>query len=151
LKPEIMAKFADYLLGKGPFPAETSLNICVTSDAQPQRVIISPLKAQETPFVRYEAHIPGMMFELRADRTIASPIEKPRLKKHRRVDFEEVQKQRAEVGRVAEEYALKWEKERLRGLDLNTALKGLTIGGTDPDTAMTFFPIAPIMSTATLK
>jgi hypothetical protein len=31
-----------------------------------------------------------------------------------------VQKQRAEVGRVAEEYALKWEKERLRGLDLNT-------------------------------
>jgi len=60
---------------------------------------------------------------VRADQTIASPIEKPRVKKHRRVDFEEMQKQRAEVGRVAEEYALKWEKERLRGAGLEHRIK----------------------------
>jgi len=40
-------------------------------------------------------------------------IKKPRGKKHRRVDFEEMQRQAAEIGRIAEEYALKWEKERL--------------------------------------
>ncbi|MFZ0912495.1 MAG: hypothetical protein WBQ76_11820 [Candidatus Korobacteraceae bacterium] len=67
LKPEIMAKFADYLLGNGPFPGETSLIVSVASNAQPQRAIICPIKAQETPFVRYEAHIPGMMFELFVD------------------------------------------------------------------------------------
>ena len=43
---------------------------------------------------------------VRADRAIGSPIEKPRAKKHRRVDFEEMQKQKAEIGRAAEEYAL---------------------------------------------
>jgi hypothetical protein len=47
-----------------------------------------------------------------------SPIEKPRRKKLRRVDFEEMQKQRAEVGRKAEDYALAWEKERLTGARL---------------------------------
>ena len=67
LRPEIMTKFAHYLLGNGAFPGETSLNVCVASDAQPQRIMISPIKAQETPFVRYEAHIPGMMFELFID------------------------------------------------------------------------------------
>lgn len=67
LKPEIMAKFADHLLGRGAFPSETSLNVWVASDAQPQRAMIPPLKAQETPFVRYEAHIPGMIFELFVD------------------------------------------------------------------------------------
>jgi len=45
-------------------------------------------------------------------------IKKPRIKKHRRVDFEEMQKQAAEIGRIAEEYALKWEKERLAGARL---------------------------------
>jgi len=74
LRPEIMAKFADYLLGKGVFPGETSLNVCVASDAQPQRTMISPFKAQETPFARYEAHIPGMMFELFVD---AGPTRDP--------------------------------------------------------------------------
>ena len=67
LRPEIMAKFAVYLLGNGAFLRETSLNVLVASDAQPQRAMICPIKAQETPFVRYEAHIPGMIFELFVD------------------------------------------------------------------------------------
>jgi hypothetical protein len=52
------------------------------------------------------------------DRPIESPIEKPSAKRHKRVDFEEMQKQRAEIGRKAEEYALEWEKERLAGAGL---------------------------------
>lgn len=59
----------------------------------------------------YKVHV-------RADRAIESPIEKPHAMKHRRVDFEEMQKQRDEIGRVAEEYALEWEKERLAGAGL---------------------------------
>jgi hypothetical protein len=45
-------------------------------------------------------------------------IKKPRIEKHRHVDFEEMQKQAAEIGKIAEEYALKWEKERLVGARL---------------------------------
>jgi len=55
---------------------------------------------------------------VRGDRPIDSPIKKPRKKKHRRVDFEEMQKQRSEIGRIAEDYALEWEKERLVGVEL---------------------------------
>jgi Protein NO VEIN, C-terminal len=59
----------------------------------------------------YKVHV-------RAGREIQSPITKPRKKKHRHVDFEEMQRQRAEIGRQAEEYALAWEKERLTGARL---------------------------------
>lgn len=55
---------------------------------------------------------------VRVGRAVESPIERPRAKKSRRVNFEEMQKDRAEIGKIAEEYALKWEKERLRGSDL---------------------------------
>jgi hypothetical protein len=37
---------------------------------------------------------------------------------HRLVDFEDMQKERSAIGRAAEEYALKWEKERLSGAGL---------------------------------
>jgi hypothetical protein len=59
------------------------------------------------------------------DRAIESPIEKPRVKKHRRVDFEEMQKQRSEIGRIAEEYALTWEKERLAGARLEHRIEDI--------------------------
>lgn len=49
---------------------------------------------------------------------IEPPIAKPREERHRRVDFEELQKDRAEIGRIAEEFAIEWEKERLRGSGL---------------------------------
>lgn len=55
---------------------------------------------------------------VRGGRAIEQPIERPRVRKHRRVDFEEMQKQRAEMGHLAEDYALKWEKERLAGARL---------------------------------
>ena len=62
---------------------------------------------------------------VREDRAIESPIEKPWAKKHRRVDFEEMQKQRAEIGRIAEEYALNWEKQRLAGAQLEHRIKDI--------------------------
>jgi Domain of unknown function (DUF3883) len=55
---------------------------------------------------------------VRSDRPIECPIRKPRAKRKGRVDFEEIQKQRSEIGRAAEEYAFGWEKERLEGARL---------------------------------
>lgn len=55
---------------------------------------------------------------VRVQKAVAPPIEKPKIKRHRRVDFDELQKDRAEIGRIAEEFALAWEKARLRGSDL---------------------------------
>jgi Domain of unknown function (DUF3883) len=55
---------------------------------------------------------------VRVQRAIASPIERPKIKRHRSVDFDELQRERAEIGRIAEEFALEWEKARLRGSDL---------------------------------
>jgi Domain of unknown function (DUF3883) len=59
----------------------------------------------------YKVHV-------RADRSVELPIRKPHARAHRRVDFEEMQRQRQEIGRKAEEYALRWEKERLVGAEL---------------------------------
>lgn len=55
---------------------------------------------------------------VRGDSAFESPIKKPQTKRHRRVDFEEMQKQRGQIGRKAEEYALRWEKDRLIGAQL---------------------------------
>lgn len=45
-------------------------------------------------------------------------VVKPRKKSKRRVDFEEVQKIRSEIGQAAELFALKWEEQRLIGAGL---------------------------------
>lgn len=55
---------------------------------------------------------------VRVQRAITPPIEKPKIRRRRRVDFEELQNERTEIGRIAEEFALEWEKARLRGSDL---------------------------------
>jgi Domain of unknown function (DUF3883) len=47
------------------------------------------------------------------------PIQKPRKKAHRKVNFEDIQAQRDAIGRAAEEFALQWEKERLEGAELS--------------------------------
>lgn len=56
---------------------------------------------------------------VRSERVVVSSVQKPRQRKHRRVDFDEMQKQREELGRRAEEFALRWEKERLAGAGLS--------------------------------
>lgn len=55
---------------------------------------------------------------VRVGRATAPPVQRPRKKNRRRVDFEEMQKQKSEIGRAAEAYALKWEQERLAGVGL---------------------------------
>jgi hypothetical protein len=55
---------------------------------------------------------------VRSARVTEQPIEKPRKKSHRRVDFEDMQKLKDEIGKLAEEFALKWEKQRLIGAGL---------------------------------
>ena len=55
---------------------------------------------------------------VRPERVVSGPVRKPHLKKHRRVDFEEMSRQRAKIGMRAEEFALRWEKERLAGAGL---------------------------------
>lgn len=46
-------------------------------------------------------------------------IEGPRDRKPRRVNMEDIQRQWGAVGKAAENFALEWEKERLRGADLD--------------------------------
>jgi Domain of unknown function (DUF3883) len=55
---------------------------------------------------------------VRANNTPTSAIKKPRKKTHRKVNFEDVQNQRNEIGKAAEEFALEWEKDRLSGENL---------------------------------
>jgi hypothetical protein len=55
---------------------------------------------------------------IRPDSPTMTPIAPPRSKKYRLVDFDEIQKERGEIGRLAEEFALKWEKNRLVGAQL---------------------------------
>ena len=55
---------------------------------------------------------------VRPGEAVGPDIEKPQAQKHRRVDLEEMQKQKAEIGRAAEDFALGWEKQRLEGANL---------------------------------
>lgn len=56
---------------------------------------------------------------VRPEHKPTSTIRKPRTKRHRRVNFEDVQDQRDAIGKAAEEYAFAWEKERLTGANLD--------------------------------
>lgn len=55
---------------------------------------------------------------VRIERPIEPPIEKPKAKRRRKVDFDELQRDRAEIGKIAEDFALEWEKSRLQGSDI---------------------------------
>jgi hypothetical protein len=76
----------------------------------------------EHPTTRAWSHPKFMAFlyeaYVRMNRGTGISIEKPRIKSHRWIDFEDVQQMRKEFGRLAEEFALQWEKERLIGASL---------------------------------
>jgi len=63
LPPPLSTELKDYLLGRRAFPASIFLVVSVASEAQPMRMLLVPWKVQECPFIKYEAHIPGLMFE----------------------------------------------------------------------------------------
>jgi hypothetical protein len=64
LNTNLMGELQNYLLGSGPFPAAASVFVLVDAEATPQRVMVSPRKVADVPYVRFETHIPGMIFEL---------------------------------------------------------------------------------------
>ncbi|MBS7426184.1 DUF3883 domain-containing protein [Pseudomonas syringae] len=55
---------------------------------------------------------------VRADVEHEQSIQKPTNKKHRKVNFEDIQEERNRIGKAAEEYARKWEEQRLVGASL---------------------------------
>ncbi len=56
---------------------------------------------------------------IRREKKEASPIEKPRGKSRRRVNFEDIHNQRSAIGAKAEKFALEWERKRLIGAQLD--------------------------------
>lgn len=58
----------------------------------------------------YQTYLPG------SGRKSAETALAPKKKVHRKVNFEDIQEQRGRIGKAAEEYALKWERQRLEGL-----------------------------------
>lgn len=93
--------------------------------SQYQNLLLKAKRSDATTRKWSEPKFMAYLFKtyVRIERAIESPIEKPRAKKHRRVDFEEMQRQRAEIGRIAEDYALAWEKERLIGAQLEHRIR----------------------------
>jgi hypothetical protein len=95
--------------------------------SQYQNLLLKAKRENSTTATWSEPKFMAYLFKVyvRGERPIESPIKKPRAKKHRRVDFEEMQKKRLEDGRKAEEYALQWEKERLVGAQLEHRVKDI--------------------------
>lgn len=60
----------------------------------------------------YQTYLP------RGGQKPASIVLVPASKVHRKINFEDIQAQRDRIGKVAEAYALEWEKQRLEGIGL---------------------------------
>lgn len=56
---------------------------------------------------------------VRADAVAETTMHQPAKKAHRKVNFEDIQDQRDRIGKAAEEFAVRWEKQRLDGADLS--------------------------------
>lgn len=88
------------------------------------------LKAKQSSAITRDWSNPKFMAFLydtyvRSNKTTTS-IKQPRKKAHRKVNFEDVQNHRNEIGKAAEEFALKWERERLRGENLEKLIPKIT-------------------------
>ena len=64
-------------------------------------------------------------------------VRKPRSKGKRKVNFEELQANRDRIGKLSENFAVEWEKDRLVGLELSTWCQRLLIDGTIHPTDLT--------------
>jgi hypothetical protein len=56
---------------------------------------------------------------VRAGSAVTNIVQKPRLKLHQKVNFEDISKQRDAIGKAAEEFAVEWERQRLAGAELS--------------------------------
>lgn len=85
------------------------------------------LKAKQSSAITRDWKNPKFMAFLydtyvHTNNTPTSTIKKPRKKAYRKVNFEDVQNQRNEIGKAAEEFALRWESERLIGENLGALI-----------------------------
>jgi hypothetical protein len=89
-------------------------------NSQYQHLLLQAKRAHPTTRAWSNPKFMAFLYKVyvRVNRITEISIEKPRTKSHRRIDFEEVQKVRKELGQKAEEFALRWEKERLIGASL---------------------------------
>ena len=88
------------------------------------------LKAKQSSAITRDWNNPKFMAFLydtyvRSNKTTTS-FKQPRKRAYRKVNFEDVQNQRNEIGKAAEEFALKWEKERLRGENFEKLIQKIT-------------------------
>lgn len=56
------------------------------------------------------------------DTTAPQNVQAPQTKTHRKVNFEDIQAQRGAIGKLAEDFALRWEKQRLKGAELTSLI-----------------------------
>ena len=85
--------------------------VSVTEAARSGDVVIVTIPQKNVP------KLPADLFA-GASPPAKHPINKPRKRSHRKVNFEDLQKHRGRIGRLAEEHALKWEEQRLGGAGL---------------------------------
>jgi hypothetical protein len=83
LPADLMCELRTYLLGNGPFPTTASVFVLVDAEVSPRRVMRSPVKVGYVPHLRFETHVPGMIFELAVnvvapfdELSLDSPIER---------------------------------------------------------------------------
>jgi hypothetical protein len=62
---------------------------------------------------------------VRKERKTPDVTPKLRKKSHRKINFEDIQDQRGAIGKKAEEFALRWEKDRLHGANLATLIAAI--------------------------
>jgi hypothetical protein len=62
---------------------------------------------------------------VRTESVPGSTIHKPAKKSHRRVNFEDIQDQRDRIGKMAEEFAMTWERQRLEGANLSDLIPAI--------------------------
>jgi hypothetical protein len=62
---------------------------------------------------------------VRAESVPGSTIHKPAKKNHRKVNFEDIQDQRDQIGKAAEEFAMTWERQRLEGAGLSDLIAAI--------------------------
>jgi hypothetical protein len=73
------------------------------------------------------------------ERYAVNRIEKPRVKSHHRVNFEDIQNERSRIGKKAEDFPLGWEKDRLRGADLEHLIPAIDDRRDRPSYGYDFF------------
>jgi hypothetical protein len=61
-----------FLLSEGLFPANATLSVCVSPEAEPQMAAFGPIEERKRLFHNFVFHIPGLEFQLNTGRLISA-------------------------------------------------------------------------------